>query len=201
MNHRYQYDEDLWTKDGYELVQSVKKDLTDGKHEGKEILEWWLKKNMHPNIIGEPPFVVLRRELMEKVGPFNEKMPQFLDVEYWLRCLVNTDWYFETKSHGAFRVHGEAASAKNNESGTGLYDRLTCFEQLISNLKGDLRRTAIKSRNRSVQDMIEKFFNRVKHGKSTTSKGGGQVIKFVVRHPILVGISTLKAWKNGLNKR
>jgi glycosyltransferase involved in cell wall biosynthesis len=193
MHHRYQYDEELWTIEGYELVKEVQKQLLPGKQAGSEILEWWLKRNMHPNIIGEPPFVVLRKELMEEVGPFNEKMPQFLDVEYWLRCLQHTNWYYEPVSHGAFRVHGEAASAKNNASGEGLYDRLTVFEQLIKSLHGPLKRAAIKSRNRSVQDMIEKFFNRAKKGKGVSSKGSGQVFKFVFRHPIIVGVGFLKA--------
>ncbi|MBT4119746.1 MAG: glycosyltransferase [Candidatus Peribacter sp.] len=193
MHHKYQYDDDLWTKEGYELVKEVQKELMPGAQPGSEILEWWLKRNMHPNIIGEPPFVVLRRELMEKVGPFNENMPQFLDVEYWLRCLQHTNWYYEKKSHGAFRVHGDAASAKNNESGEGLYDRLTVFEQLIKALHGPLKKVAIKSRNRSVQDMIEKFLNRVKHGKGTSKKGSGQVVHFVLRHPIVVGVGFVKA--------
>ncbi|MDP6561359.1 MAG: glycosyltransferase [Candidatus Peribacteraceae bacterium] len=193
MHHKYQYDEELWTIEGYELVKKVQKEITPGVHKGKEILEWWLKRNMHPNIIGEPPFVVLRRQLMEEVGPFNEKMPQFLDVEYWLRCLQRTDWYYEAVSHGAFRVHGEAASAKNNESGEGLYDRLTVFEQLIKSLHGPLKKIAIKSRNRSVHDMIEKFLNRMKHGKGASSKGSGQVFSFVIKHPIIVGVGFVRA--------
>lgn len=197
MFHKYQYDEDLWTIDGYEHVKKVLKDINPGHHEGKEILQWWLKRNMHPNIIGEPPFVVLRKELMEKVGPFNEHMPQFLDVEYWLRCLQKSNWYFAADKHyGAFRVHGDAASAKNNESGKGLYDRLTVFEQLIKSLKGDGKKIAIQSRNRSVQDMIEKFLNRMKHNKGVSSEGGGQVIKFVLRHPLVVGAGLVRAvWK------
>lgn len=193
MHHQYQYDETLWTIDGYELVKEVQKQLLPGKQAGSEILEWWLKRNMHPNIIGEPPFVVLRKELMEEVGLFNENMPQFLDVEYWLRCLQHTNWYYENTSHGAFRVHSDAASAKNNESGRGLYDRLTVFEQLIKSLHGPLKKVAITSRNRSVQDMIEKFLHRTKQGKGVSGTGSGQVFWFVLRHPIIVTFGLLKA--------
>jgi glycosyltransferase involved in cell wall biosynthesis len=200
MHHKYQYDEDLWTIEGYELVKKVQKEITPGAHNGNEILEWWLKHNMHPNIIGEPPFVVLRKELMEEVGPFNEKMPQFLDVEYWLRCLQRTNWYYEAGMHGAFRVHSDAASAKNNESGEGLYDRLTVFEQLIKSLHGPLKKVAIKSRNRSVQDMIEKFLRRVKHGKGATTHGSSGVVKFVFLHPFIVIKGFIKVlWRRLLN--
>ncbi|MCA9370334.1 MAG: glycosyltransferase [Candidatus Peregrinibacteria bacterium] len=192
MYHEYQYDEKLWTLEGYELVKEVQKEIESGVHEGGEILRYWLHRNMHPNIIGEPPFVVLKKEVMEEVGPFHENMPQFLDVEYWLRCLQKTDWYFEKKSCGAFRVHGAAASAQNNESGKGLYDRLTVFEKLIKSLHGDLRKVAIRSRNRSVEDMIGKFFNRVKHKKGVSSSGSGQVVRFALRHPVLIAIALLK---------
>lgn len=193
MSHTYQYDEDLWTIDGYELVKNVLQDVTAGIHSGQEILEWWLKRNMHPNIIGEPSFVVLRKDVMSAVGTFNENMEQFLDVEYWLRCLQHTDWYYEKTQHGAFRVHGNAASAKNNVSGTGLYDRLTVFEKLIGSLHGDLKNVAIKSRNRSVQDMIEKFINRVKHKKGVSKKGSRQVLYFILRHPVVVSIGFVRA--------
>ena len=196
MNHKYQYDEDLWTVEGYEILQKIKKEiLHPGVWNGEEFLRMWLERNMHPNLIGEPPFVVMRKELMEEVGPFNEHMNQFLDVEYWLRCLQKTDWYFEEPQHGAFRIHGQAASAKNNESGEGLYDRLTVFEQLIKSLHGPLKKVAIKSRNRSIQDMIRKFIVRTKRGKGTKVKGSGQVVHFVIRHPIVVFFATIKALK------
>lgn len=198
MAHKYQYDDELWTVPGYEQLKEIMKEVKAGEHKGDELLRYWLGRNMHPNIIGEPPFVVLRRSVMEEVGPFNEKMPQFLDVEYWLRCLTVTDWYYEDNMHGAFRVHGEAASAKNNASGEGLYDRLTCFEQLIKSLKGDLKKQAIKSRNRSVEDMIEKFFNRVENKKGVSSKGSSQVFSFVFKHPIICTIGTLKVLRKKL---
>lgn len=188
MNHEYRYDDDLWTVEGYEILQSIKREiLKPGKHNGRDFLKMWLERQMHPNLIGEPPFVVLRREVMERVGPFHEDMPQFLDVEYWLRCLVETDWYFEEPMHGQFRIHGAAASFRNNESGTGLYDRLQCYEKIIGLLRGDpLQRVAINSRNRGLEDMAKKFLIRLKGRKTVTTKGGGQVISFALRHPFVM---------------
>ncbi len=192
LNHRYQYDENLWTVEGYEILQKIKADVAPGVHNGNDFLLWWLKRNMHPNIIGEPSFVTLRREVMEEVGPFHERMPQFLDVEYWVRCLPKTDWYNEVANHGAFRVHGQAASFQNNDSGTGLYDRLEVFESLIRLLRGPLRRAAIESRNRSVQDMVKKFLIRVKNKKKVATKGSGQAFTFALRHPFVVGMGIVR---------
>ncbi len=187
MNHRYRYDDDLPTIMGYEALQKVKTDvLREGMWSGMEFLKMWLKREMHPNLIGEPPFVVMKREVMEEVGPFHEGMPQFLDVEYWLRCLLVTDWYYEKNIHGAFRVHGDAASCRNNTSGEGLYDRLECFEMLIRNLDGEMKKLAIKSRTAAVETMAKKFFMRVKRGQTVATKSGGRVVVFVLRHPFLV---------------
>lgn len=197
MNHRYQYDEDLWTADGYEVLQNIKEEvLREGMWNREEFLTMWLKRSMHPNLIGEPPFVVLRKDVMEKVGPFHEQMPQFLDVEYWLRCLQVTDWYYEKKIHGSFRIHGDAASFRNNESGQGLYDRLTCYSILIDALDGNMKKLAIQSRNKSVEDMAYKFLYRVKKGKGVSAKGGGQVVRFVLRHPLIVSMGFARAlWR------
>lgn len=184
--HSYQYDQDLWTKEGYELVHQVQAELEQGLHKKEVILSRWLQRNMHPNIIGEPPFVVMRKSLTDAVGTFDEGMPQFLDVEYWLRCLRHADWYFAKDTFGAFRVHESGASARNNTSGEGLYDRITCFERLIESLSGDLRTQAVAARNRSIEDMMRKFFRRVANKKGVSKKGSGQVWKFVLLHPFVV---------------
>jgi len=186
MNHRYQHDDDLWTKDGYELLDKIKdKVLREGIWKKEEFLKMWLERNMHPNLIGEPSFVVMRKSLIEKVGAFDETMVQFLDVEYWLRCLQESDWYYEQSSQGAFRIHSSAASFQNNSSGNGLYDRLTCYERLIKTLRGPMKKVAITSRNRSLEDMIKKFLVRVKGRKGLSSKGKGQVVRFALFHPFV----------------
>lgn len=197
LNHRYRYDQNLHTVVGYELLQNIKKEtLKAGCQKGIDFLKFWLNRNMHPNLIGEPSFVVLRSEVMSEVGPFNETMPQFLDVEYWLRCLLITDWFYEDGLHGSFRVHGEGASFINNTTGTGLYDRLRCFELLISRCSGDMRRLAIASRNRSVEDMTKKFLMRLKRKQGVSAGGSGQVLRFAMQHPLLIIRSLIKVlWK------
>ncbi|OGJ56381.1 hypothetical protein A3D88_03255 [Candidatus Peribacteria bacterium RIFCSPHIGHO2_02_FULL_52_16] len=197
MNHRYQYDEDLWTVEGYETLQKTKDEvLREGFWKGHEFLKLWLRRELHPNLIGEPPFVVLRKKVLEDVGPFHTSMPQFLDVEYWLRCLLKTDWYYEKNMHGAFRVHGNAASFRNNESGEGIYDRLECFEMLIRTAPADLKKIAIQSRNRAIESMAKKFLIRLKKRQTVATKGGGQVINFALRHPFLIGTAMGKVlWR------
>jgi glycosyltransferase involved in cell wall biosynthesis len=196
MNHRYECEGEMQTGGLYQdLKNKREKELTPGVQNGKDFLLKWIERGIHPNLIGEPSFVVLRRKVIEQVGPFLEDMSQFLDSEYWLRCLQVTDWYFEPSETGAFRVHSAAATSQNEASGAGIYDRLRCFEILIRSLRGKERSLAIHSRNRAFEIMVKKFFERRKTGKSTNvkGKGGGTLKKFAIRHPILVARAILKA--------
>ena len=197
MNHEYKHEGELWTKVGYDNLDIIKEEvLHNGVWTGQEFLTMWLNRGMHPNLIGEPPFVVLKKEVMEEVGPFTETMPQFLDVEYWLRCLLVTNWYYEQRMHGQFRVHGEAASFVNNEKGQGLYDRLTCYQMLIDQLSGDMKKLALRSRKQSVEDMAYKFLYRVEKRKGVSTQGSNQVLKFALRHPLIVCLGGMKAlWR------
>ena len=134
LDHIYQYEGDVPVERYQELKAYKEKEIDAGVHNGKEFLLWWVRHELHPNVIGEPPFVMFRKSLLDAVGPFHEEMPQFLDVEYWIRCLRESDWYYLKEDIGAFRVHPDAASARNTEAGVGIYDRLQCMEQLIATL-------------------------------------------------------------------
>lgn len=171
----------------YEAVRQVRlQDVQGGFHQGPALLRRWLERELTPNIIGEPSFVVMRREAVEKMGSFLTDMPQFLDVEYWTRLLLGYDWYFARGEFGGFRVHAKGASAMNQETGSGLFDRLRCFDLLIGELSGSDRRLAVEARSRALKKMIGKFFKRVGTGKKVSGQGSGELKKFCLRHPLTV---------------
>ncbi len=188
MEHEYQFDNGSPDTGCYTEVADAKKDLSAGLHGGMEMFHWWLKRELHPNVIGEPSFVVMRRDVLKKAGPFLEDMQQCLDMEMWIRMLLISDWYDErSASFGIFRVHANAASARNRLEGHGLFDRLRCFEIVIGLLRGDDRKIAMKHRDLAIRTMIGKFFARRKEG--LTMKGGsgnGKFKKFCLRHPLLI---------------
>lgn len=188
LDHVYYGDVDMTTMPLYLAVRTFrKKNIRSGIHHGKELLRFWIEHELHPNIIGEPSFVVMKRSLVEQAGEFLNDMPQFLDTEYWLRLLTITDWInLGETEEGIFRVHAGGTSAVNQEAGEGLYDRLRCFERLLTLLSGNDRSTAIDARNRAVQKMIGKFFNRVGSGKKASTKGSGTLVKFCLRHPVVI---------------
>ncbi|MEQ1849606.1 MAG: glycosyltransferase [Candidatus Peribacteraceae bacterium] len=176
----------------YSGVQEFRqKHIRPGLHIGRECLRMWVDHELTPNFIGEPSFVVMRRTAMKEAGIFLEDMPQFLDSEYWLRLLQVSDWYNLLGTFGAFRVHPAAATARNEASGAGIFDRLRCFQILISNLGGDDKTLAKKARQKALDGMIKKFFDRRKEGKKVGG-GSGMMKKILLRHPLLIGGAVLR---------
>ena len=174
--------------------------VSPGKHAGEEFLRAWLARGLHPNLIGEPSFVMLRKNLMDRLSPFREDMPQFLDVEYWMRCLLHANWHFLKENLGAFRVHQAGASAQNQETGSGIFDRFRCFQELIQNLpEGELKREAITARTRALDTMVQKFFNRVRSGKHVNTFGSGALLSFIVRHPFLFVSALMRSFRSSVH--
>lgn len=172
----------------YEDVLAIKREhLRPGRQTSLDFIDWWSKRGLRPNVIGEPSFVMLRRELTERIGRFSENMPQCLDLEYWLRALLRTDWYYIDNDLGSFRVHAAAASARNDESGLGLFDRLRCFDVLLNGLpRGPVRRRAQRSFQLQIADMAQRFFARAKSGKKVSGGGSTALVGICMKHPVLV---------------
>ncbi len=194
LNHTYDAEGEVKTAPAYEKLRHFKeKEISPGLHNGRKFLRWWMERGLHPNVVGEPPFVMFRREVMDKVGPFSEDMPQGLDVDYWIRMLAVSDWYFEPEISGSFRVHPSAASAKNFEEGLGIFDRFRCLELLTKILKGKDKHLAKKALKTQFELMAVKFFEKQKKQEGVKTKGAGKLKGFCAKHPLLVSKALLKA--------
>lgn len=178
-----------------ELKKNKSQWLAPGYH-GHAFLMEWLRRGLKPNVIGEPSFVVLRRSLMESVGPFNQSMLQCLDCEYWARCLLRTGFVYLPEDLGAFRVHPAGMSAVNQRLGRGAFER---FETLWATAKAlpineqAIGRDAVV---RALSDMIRLYFAKRKEGQPVSASGSGAVKKFCLGHPIL----TLRAMIGAIGK-
>ena len=197
-NHTYIFEGKIRSSPLYEGLQAFREaNITPGLHDHRAFLRWWMKRGLHPNVIGEPSFVVLRRSLMEEVGPFNASMFQFLDCEYWMRCLLKADWYYVAEPLGQFRVHGEGMSAVNERAGRSIAERLITLEIAVASLPPEDKAEGRKAIVGALAEMIGKFFTRTKAGKPVGSKAKGEVRKFVLRHPFLTGRAAFAAlWKS-----
>ncbi len=186
--HRYVFQDNLSTRGSYEELESFRNtQLQRGLHNGREFLRWWLERGLHPNVIGEPDFVMLRRSAVQKAGPFHPTMTQFLDSEYWMKMLIVTDWYYLPETLGSFRVHGAATSATNFAGGKGAFDRLQCYEELLDLLPpGPDRDLASASLSKAFGGMVQKFFARRKAGGKVSGGGSSAVLRLALRHPVLL---------------
>lgn len=188
VNHDYLNREGLKLEEYENVTKAREKELPPGKTNGIQFLRKWMETGMHPNIVGEPPFVMFRRSLFEKVGPFNKELPQSLDAEYWIRLLQHADMFNVTESSGAFRVHSMGTSAKNQRESKGMFDRLLMFRRLIVELKGDDRKLAKKYTVIQFARMAEKFKNRVKM-EADAPQGPSKkkaLLRFFLEHPLFM---------------
>lgn len=131
--HEYQFEGEVPNKAYYHWVKAESDKTQPGERPGRKFLLQWLKRGLYPNLIGEPPFVMMRREVMLRTGVFSETLPQSLDYEYWVRLLCRANFVWIPESLGAFRVHGMATTALNQREGKGRTDRLRILLQLARN--------------------------------------------------------------------
>jgi|GEM_PF-407610 len=185
-NHTYIQEGEIRTAPLYdELRAFMKQNITSGLHEHRQFLRWWMARGLKPNVIGEPSFVILRRSLMEQVGPFNESMVQFLDSEYWARCLLKADWVYVPEELGKFRLHPAGMSAVNEGLGRGVFERFQTLQIVVAGLPPEEKKAGNAVIVKALSGMIGQYMARRKEGKSIHGKGSGGLKSFVLRHPIL----------------
>ncbi len=56
------------------------------------------------NLIGEPGNVLMRRDLAERIGPFDATYGYMIDLDYWFRALQMGDAYYLPESLSSFRI-------------------------------------------------------------------------------------------------
>jgi glycosyltransferase involved in cell wall biosynthesis len=75
------------------------------------------------NKIGEPTAVLLRTHLFDKVGLFNEKMCQLVDMEMWVRLMAICHVGYISKPLASIRVHPQRASNRHNSGQISRFER------------------------------------------------------------------------------
>ncbi len=186
MGHEYLFEGMSEYQPLYATVLAKRNEGIGGLHNGKKKLWKWVEQQLSPNDIGEPSFVVMRRENVVKAGPFNESLPQCLDTEFWTRMLLAGDWYDQKGIYGKFRVHTHGASAQNQEQGIGLMDRLLCFDHLHKLTTGDLKKHISSTRKKVIKNMVTKFFKRMRERKKVSQSVKSTVVTYCLRHPLRI---------------
>ena len=82
------------------------------------------------NKIGEPTAVLVRRDLFGKIGLFNEKMRQLVDIEMWIRLMATSHVGYISKTLTSLRVHLQRASNRHTSEEIARTDLECLFDTL-----------------------------------------------------------------------
>ncbi|MFD0864106.1 glycosyltransferase family 2 protein [Sungkyunkwania multivorans] len=110
------------------------------------------------------PTPLMRRELIDKVGNFNEAMPQAgEDVEFWVRCSLHTKFYYLDEPLVLYRSH-----LSNSEILSDKYVQLPSYlKEVVDQAFDDHLLT--ESQHRSLVDNLVKMqLKKLKDGKWRT---------------------------------
>ncbi len=93
------------------------------------------------NKVGEPTTVLLRKDLFERIGGFDARLLQVVDVEMWLRVFCHAKVAFVDEELSVFRMHARQATWKNTADGVIPGDTQLMLRILASDPRfGPLRR-------------------------------------------------------------
>ena len=93
------------------------------------------------NKVGEPTTVLLRKDLFERIGGFDARLRQVVDVEMWLRVFCHAKVAFVDEELSVFRMHARQATWKNTADGVIPGDTQLMLRILASDPRfGPLRR-------------------------------------------------------------
>jgi glycosyltransferase involved in cell wall biosynthesis len=102
---------------------------------GRPLFDRWLAGVLREpdaeNWIGEPTSVLVRRDAFARVGLFNDRLSQLVDVEMWLRLLFFFDLGFVDEELSGYRHHTQSVSAAHAGNGKSWLERLWLIEGLL----------------------------------------------------------------------
>lgn len=94
--------------------EGVLQNIIVGRPGKPEIKHGDVKMRMMGNWTVMMPTPLVRKEIIQKVGFFNENIPPALeDTEFWARCSFETKFYYLDEPLVLYRVHSNNISSKN----------------------------------------------------------------------------------------
>ena len=117
---------------------------------GADLLASGLAAGRDPtlNVVGEPSFVLMRRQLALQVGGFDPQFQQLADWEMWLRLARQGPLAFVDEIVGVFRLHGASVSAQNFRSESARRESLRLLRRVADTYAPALPRGARRALHR-----------------------------------------------------
>jgi glycosyltransferase involved in cell wall biosynthesis len=104
--------------DAYPELQRRFYSSAGGGVRGEDLVRSALRegRDLTVNVLGEPSFVLLRRDAVLKAGGFHPGFCQLVDWDLWLRLAREGPLVFVDETLGVFRVHDRGQSSRNHGS-------------------------------------------------------------------------------------
>jgi glycosyltransferase involved in cell wall biosynthesis len=101
-------------------------------NEGRDLFRQLLAARFEENWIGEPSAVLLRRDALERVGLFNERLFQIADLELWARVAYNHRLGFLSQTLSVYRHHELSGTAQNARLHRDWFDEVWLVEGVLA---------------------------------------------------------------------
>jgi len=75
------------------------------------------ERDLTTNVVGEPSFVLMRREAALRASPFDTRLRQLCDWDFWLRISRGSPMCRVDACVGTFRLHARSATSLNHAQG------------------------------------------------------------------------------------
>jgi glycosyltransferase involved in cell wall biosynthesis len=135
---------------------------------GQELLAQYLPTfgdSQYQNWVGEPSAVMLRRECLERVGAFSDRLRQSWDLELWLRVFAVCDVGFVDEPLGGFRYHPRSLTSANARVGADWLDLLWLYEGLLAEAALEPYHGMIRGfRRRQARRVLRRQLTRLRAG-------------------------------------
>jgi glycosyltransferase involved in cell wall biosynthesis len=95
------------------------------------------ERDLTTNVVGEPSFVLMRREAARRASPFDTRLRQLCDWDFWLRMSRGSPMCRVDSCVGTFRLHAQSATSLNHAQGP-LYREHSRFLRNLSATYGPL---------------------------------------------------------------
>lgn len=136
-------------------------------NEGRDLFRQLLNAGFEENWIGEPSAVLLRREPLESVGLFNERLFQIADLELWARITVDHRVGFVDRVLSIYRHHEQSGTAQNARLERDWLDAIWLLEGLLDlpSLTPEERNRLLRLRRSVLRRALRSQAGRVVRGR------------------------------------
>jgi glycosyltransferase involved in cell wall biosynthesis len=104
----------------------------DRVNDGYNLFSQMVAGGLEENWIGEPSSVLATKACLARVGMFNPRLHQAMDLELWCRAMLHFRVGFVDRVLSTYLHHSDSMTGENERLGRGWLDRLWLLEALLA---------------------------------------------------------------------